>query len=75
MDRSGKRFLFRWPISGIGRAGGSEWIAELFLGLYFPEGGEAIRRKPFGKKGNKGREGKETIETTEETEATEATKK
>jgi len=40
-----------------------------------PEGGEAIRRKPFGKKGNKGREGKETIETTEETEATEATKK
>jgi hypothetical protein len=35
-----------------------------------PEGGEAIRRKPFGKKGNKGREGKETIETTEETEAT-----
>ena len=42
----------------------------------FPEGGEAIRRKPFGKKGNKGREGKETIETietTEETEATEAT--
>jgi len=33
----------------------------------FPEGGEAIRRKPFGKKG---REGKETIETTEETEAT-----
>jgi len=41
----------------------------------FPEGGEAIRRKPFGKKGKKGREGKETIETTEETEATEATKK
>ena len=38
-----------------------------------PEGGEAIRRKPFGKKGNKGREGKETIETTEETEETEAT--
>ena len=38
-----------------------------------PEGGEAIRRKPFGKKGKKGkkgREGKETIETTEETEAT-----
>ena len=44
----------------------------------FPEGGEAIRRKPFGKKGKKGkkgREGKETTETTEETEATEATKK
>ncbi|MEE0758886.1 MAG: hypothetical protein U0M89_05010 [Bacteroides caccae] len=44
----------------------------------FPEGGEAIRRKPFGKKGkkgNKGREGKETIETIETTEETEATKK
>jgi len=43
-----------------------------------PEGGEAIRRKPFGKKGNKGREGKETIETIETietTEETEATKK
>ncbi|MEY8681772.1 hypothetical protein AALM16_05555 [Bacteroides caccae] len=40
----------------------------------FPEGGEAIRRKPFGKKGKKGREGKETIETTETTEETEATK-
>jgi hypothetical protein len=41
----------------------------------FPEGGEAIRRKPFGKKGKKGREGKETIETIETTEETEATKK
>jgi len=40
-----------------------------------PEGGEAIRRKPFGKKGKKGREGKETIETIETTEETEATKK
>ncbi|WP_187323259.1 hypothetical protein [Bacteroides caccae] len=41
----------------------------------FPEGGEAIRRKPFGKKGKKGREGKETTETIETTEETEATKK
>ncbi|WP_373143017.1 hypothetical protein, partial [Bacteroides caccae] len=52
-----------------------EHLMLTFYTTSFPEGGEAIRRKPFGKKGKKGREGKETTETIETTEETEATKK